>query len=96
MQGEFARRSPRVSGAAKVNNNRLWVEEHLAFNECGGRSRALADGVDAEESSDGVGEIVGCSKEVGLKRRRIAVVAKGEVVVEPPSLYFVVGTEEQC
>ena len=55
-----------------------------------------AGGADAAESSGGVGEVVGCSKEVGLKRRRIAVVARGEVVVEPPSLYFVVGTEEQC
>ena len=62
------RRSPRVSGAAKVNNNRLWVEEHLAFNECGGRSHALADGADAAESSGGVGEVVGCGEEAESKR----------------------------
>jgi hypothetical protein len=35
MQDDFSWRSPRVSGAAKVNNNRLLEEENLAFIGCG-------------------------------------------------------------
>jgi hypothetical protein len=31
MQDDFSWRSPQVSGAAKVNNNRLLEEENLAF-----------------------------------------------------------------
>jgi hypothetical protein len=35
MQDDFSWRSPRVSGAAKVNNNRFLEEENLAFIGCG-------------------------------------------------------------
>jgi hypothetical protein len=35
MQDDFSWRSSRVSGAAKVNNNRLVEEENLAFIGCG-------------------------------------------------------------
>jgi hypothetical protein len=31
MQDDFSWRSPRVSGAAKINNNQLLEEENLAF-----------------------------------------------------------------
>jgi hypothetical protein len=35
MQDDFSWPSPQVSGAAKLNNNRLLEEENLAFIECG-------------------------------------------------------------
>jgi hypothetical protein len=43
IQDDFSRRSPRVSGASKVNNNQLLEEEKLAFVGCG---------VDAVEDED--------------------------------------------
>jgi hypothetical protein len=48
MQDDFSWRSPRVSGAAKVNNNRLLEEGNLAFIACG---------VDAAEDVE-VGELL--------------------------------------
>jgi hypothetical protein len=35
MQDDFSWQSPRVSGAAKVNDNRFLEEENLAFIGCG-------------------------------------------------------------
>jgi hypothetical protein len=35
MQDDFSWRSPRVSGIAKVNDNRFLEEENLAFIGCG-------------------------------------------------------------
>jgi hypothetical protein len=35
MQDDFLWRSPRVLGAAKVNDNRFLEEENLAFIGCG-------------------------------------------------------------
>jgi hypothetical protein len=50
MYGKFAWRSPRVSSAAKVNNNRFLVEENLAF---------IGYGVDAAVVEDvEVGELM--------------------------------------
>jgi hypothetical protein len=35
MQDDFSWQSPRVLGAAKVNDNQLLVDENLAFIGCG-------------------------------------------------------------
>jgi hypothetical protein len=43
MQGNFSWRSPRVSGAAKINNNRFLEEENLAFILCGVVGAAVVD-----------------------------------------------------
>jgi hypothetical protein len=43
MQDDFSWRSPQVSGAAKVNNNRYLEEENLAFIECGVVGAAVVD-----------------------------------------------------
>jgi hypothetical protein len=43
MQDDFLWRSPRVSGAVKVNNNRLLEEENLAFIWCGVVGAAVVD-----------------------------------------------------
>jgi hypothetical protein len=49
MQNDFSRRSPRVSGAVKVNNNRILVEENLAFIGCGVVGAAVVDDVEVGE-----------------------------------------------
>jgi hypothetical protein len=51
MQDDFSWRSPRGSGAAKVNDNRFLKEENLAFIGCG---VVVAVGVDDVE----VGELL--------------------------------------
>jgi hypothetical protein len=43
MQDDFSWWSPRVSGAVKVNNNRLLEEENLAFVGCGVVDAAVVD-----------------------------------------------------
>jgi hypothetical protein len=48
MQDDFSWRSPQVSGAAKVNNNRLLEEENLAFIWCDVVG-AVVDDVDVVE-----------------------------------------------
>jgi hypothetical protein len=46
MQDDFSWRSPRVSGATKVNNNRLLKEENLAFIGCAVVGAAVVDDVE--------------------------------------------------
>jgi hypothetical protein len=43
MQDDFSWRSPRASGAAKVNDNRLLEEENLAFVGCAAFGAAVVD-----------------------------------------------------
>jgi hypothetical protein len=43
MQDDCSRRIPRVSGAAKVNDNRLLEEEKLAFIGCSVVGAAIVD-----------------------------------------------------
>jgi hypothetical protein len=49
MQDDFSWRSLRVSGATKVNNNQLLVEENLSFIGCGVVGTAIVDDVEVGE-----------------------------------------------
>jgi hypothetical protein len=49
MQDDYSWWSPRVSGVAKVNNNRLLEEENLAFIGCGVVGAAVVDDVEVGE-----------------------------------------------
>jgi hypothetical protein len=46
MQDDFSWRSPRVSVAAKGNNNQFLEEENLAFIGCGVVGTAVVDDVE--------------------------------------------------
>jgi hypothetical protein len=48
MQDDFSWRSPRVSGVAKVNNNRPLEDKNLAFIGCD-VSAAMVDDVEVNE-----------------------------------------------